>query len=89
MTNEYHREVTYGSKTNEKCRLDSASMSTTGLALSPRTTDFLSTIPEFHREILLKRWKEDEEAGVVRECFGKCMFDDSDDSSKYIFWCGS
>jgi len=88
MSNENIPEVTVAPKTNEKCPLDSASMSTSGLSLSPGTMDILSKIPEFHREILLKRWKEDEEAGVLTECFGKGMFDDSDDS-KYIFWCGS
>ena len=89
MSNENLPEVTEDLKANEKCPLDSASTSTSGFSLSPETIDFLSKIPEYHREILLKRWKEDEEAGVVTECFGMGMFDDSDDSSKCMFWCGS
>ena len=89
MSNKNLPEVTEGSKTNEKCPLDSASASRSGLALSPGTMDFLSKIPEYHREILLKRWKEDEEAGIVIEFFGKGMVDDSDDSDGFFFCGGS
>ena len=89
MSNENLPEVTEGSKANEKSPLDSPSKSTSALSLYHGTIDFLSKLPEYHREILLKRWKEAEEAGVVTECFGKGMFDDSDDSSECMFWCGS